>query len=321
MKEIGGYLQLDKPLGKEYYKDCLSFNSAANALVYFLEYRKVKKIFLPYYLCDSVCNKIDKTKFIIEYYHVDNNFVPCLDIALKRNEYIYIVNYFGQLSNIKIKKLVLKYKNIIIDNVQSFFQKPLENIPTIYSCRKYFGVPDGAYLINSNCKKTKLDNDDSSNRYKHIIGRLDTCGLKYYDDFIKNEEEIEKLECKYMSNSTHNMLASIDYGYVIGRRNSNYKYLDNKLEKYNNLKLNKQNGPYCYPLFVENGEIIRKELIKNKIYVPILWPNVLDIDDCIEKEYSKNILPIPCDQRYDQKDMAYMVDIVIKLIKKYNKVV
>lgn len=35
---------------------------------------------------------------------------------------------------------------IILDNTQSFFQKPISGIDTIYSCRKYFGVPDGAYL-------------------------------------------------------------------------------------------------------------------------------------------------------------------------------
>ena len=37
-------------------------------------------------------------------------------------------------------------KNVIIDNVQAYFQRPIEGFDTLYSCRKYFGVPDGAVL-------------------------------------------------------------------------------------------------------------------------------------------------------------------------------
>ena len=53
------------------------------------------------------------------------------------------------------------------------------------------------------------------------------------------------------------------------------------------------------------------------IYIPILWPNVLEniSDNQIEYQYVLNILPLPCDQRYDLEDMISIVDKLFKLLK------
>lgn len=55
-------------------------------------------------------------------------------------------------------------------------------------------------------------------------------------------------------------------------------------------------------------------MISNKIYIPILWPNVLSdsLKGSLEYDMAENILPLPCDQRYDEYDMEY----IIKVIKK-----
>lgn len=319
MSEYGGYLNLEKNYNKEYYTSILCFNTASNALIYFAKTKRISKLLLPYFLCDSIKKKLAKNNIEYDFYYINDELEPLYNKTLKKDEYLYIVNYYGILSNSDIGKYKAKYKRIIIDNVQSFFQKPVEKIPTIYSCRKYFGVPDGAYLFADNLKRIKLKQDNSYDRYKHIIGRLDGNASDYYDSFKENEEKLIKEECKYMSTSTHTLLSNINYKFVIKQRNINYKELSSKLDSFNMLKTRKQTGPYCYPLYIKNGNKIRKELIKKKIYVPILWPNVLELEDCIEKEYAENILPLPCDQRYDAKDMKYIANIVIKLIKKYNK--
>ena len=59
-----------------------------------------------------------------------------------------------------------------------------------------------------------------------------------------------------------------------------------------------------YPFWCENGAAVRKLLAEKKIYIPTLWPNVLELDGCsLEKEYAKNILPLPIDQRYGEEDI------------------
>ena len=63
-----------------------------------------------------------------------------------------------------------------------------------------------------------------------------------------------------------------------------------------------------YPLLIKNGAAIRKALQKDKIYIPTLWPNVME--ECepnsLEYRYAADILPIPIDQRYDKEDMQYI---------------
>ena len=78
------------------------------------------------------------------------------------------------------------------------------------------------------------------------------------------------------------------------------------------LKLPNIKGAFAYPLYINDAPKVRDVLIKNKIYVPILWPNVIrENKDNLAYDYANNILPIPCDQRYDIKDMNK----IIKLVK------
>lgn len=317
MKAIGGYFSLENLLSKEYHSDLLSLNSGRNALLYVLKARKIKKLYIPYYLCDSISDTLKRNDIKFERYRIDKNFIPLFDSVLHDNEYIYIVNYFGQLDNNTINKLKIKYGNIIIDNAQAFYNKPINGIDTIYTCRKFFGVPDGAYVSTDANINEKLEVDISKDRMSHILGRYEGEATDYYDKFQKNEEIFSYEPIKYMSKLTKNILGAIDYDNACRRRNENYDYLKSKLSKYNQLKLKKSIGPFAYPFYVKDkGVEIRKELAKIKIYVPTLWPNVLNEVslDSIEYEYAKNILPLPCDQRYTAEDMEIMVKYLLSII-------
>ena len=84
--------------------------------------------------------------------------------TLANDEYLYVVNYYGQLTKRKVLELKHRFAQIILDNTQAFFQKPLDGIDTIYSCRKFFGVPDGAYLSTNKRLSEELEIDISRER-------------------------------------------------------------------------------------------------------------------------------------------------------------
>ena len=88
----------------------------------------------------------------------------------------------------------------------------------------------------------------------------------------------------------------------------------------NRLRLSCPEGAFSYPLWVTNGPQIRKVLAQKKIYIPTLWPNVLSQLDPARVEYdmTANILPIPCDQRYDEQDMAYIAKEVLSCVNSAN---
>lgn len=314
MKEIGGYFELEKLVNNEYYKNSISLNTGRNSLLYLLKAKQITKIYIPYYLCESIYEILDKYKYEYEFYYIDEKFLPIFNKKLKNDEYLYIVNFYGQISNELVKKLKDEYKNIILDNTQAFFQQPINGVDTIYNCRKWFGVPDGAYLFTNKILEGYLEKDFSKDRMKHLMGRFEEEASKYYSDFKKNDEKFQNLELKYMSDLTHNLLGAIDYERVKKIRNENYLFLEESLKEINELNIKKLNVPFCYPLYIKNVEEIRKKLIRNKIYIPILWPNVLKETEkeSIEYRYSNNILPIPCDQRYCINDMRRIIDIIQK---------
>lgn len=314
MKEIGGYFGLEKLISKEYYPDLLAVNNARNALAYVVKARNIKKLYLPYFLCDSVSKVCDREGIGYEYYHIGRDFLPIFEKQLSKDEYLYIVNFYGQIDNSLLNELAMKYKYLIFDNVQAFFQEPIEGIDTIYSCRKFFGVPDGGYLATDKRINAVLPIDESKERMKHILGRFEGCASDYYSDFKANDTLFVELELRQMSALTHNILGAIDYDFVKRRRNNNYIILDEHLKDRNQLVLSMPSGPYCYPFYCKNGIEMKKRLAEHKIFVATLWPNVLNMDDSIEKDYAENILPLPCDQRYDITDMLYVIKEIEKCI-------
>lgn len=309
MEEIGGYFELGGFCNNVYHKEAIAINTARNCLIYVIKSRKLKRIYVPYYLCDSVDKANEYCK--IEYYKINSSFMPKFEKELEDNEYIYIVNYFGLISNAKIIELKEKYKNIIIDNVQAFFQKPVKGVDTIYSCRKYFGVPEGAYLYTDSILNEEIQEDFSKDRFRHILGRLENSASEHYEEYTNNEVLLGKLPLRKMSKTTSLILGGMDYERIKNVRTENFKYLNDRLKGINNLKFENVEGAFAYPLYLKSGERIRKILIENKIYVPTLWPNVVNNTDMLAKDYALNILPLPCDQRYGIEEM----DKIIKIVK------
>ena len=312
MKEIGGFLECELFNGKEYYEDSIAFNTATNALKYIILAKHITKIYIPFYLCDSVSLMLAREKIAFDYYHIDANFMPIFDTHLNNDEFLYVVNYYGQIDEKTITKMKLSFKNIIVDNVQAFFEKPIVGIDTIYSCRKFFGVPDGSYVYTNSVLNADIEIDNTScERVRHLFGRIDKNAHDYYSVFKQNEDYLKSAPLRKMSKTTHNFLKKIDYQTAKKTREENYSALDKKLRTLNGLSFRFPVGPYVYPFYCKNGLKVRKSLAKKGIYIPILWPNVLDIGNETERDYTENILPVPCDQRYCKKDMEFLAQAII----------
>ena len=320
MKEYGGYIEFERYYHEEYHKHALAFNTGTNCLVFLIRKKKIKKIYLPYFMCPTAARACDANGIEIEYYHIDKSFRPLLKKRLPEDEYIYLVNYYGQIDNQEISSYQAIYGNVIIDNVQAFFQLPVKGIDTIYSCRKFFGVPDGAYLYTDvRYDLTDIEQDCSLGRLAHLAGRLEQTGSEFFEQYKKNEKELLNSPIRKMSQVTANLLRGIDYPLVLKKRNENFQYLHDKLQKQNGLSIKSVEGAYMYPLYVKEGGQIRQKLCAAQVYIPLLWPGVLEkcSKDMIEYKLSKNVLPLPVDQRYNVEDMDYISYMVLELLRDY----
>lgn len=314
MKEIGGYFELEHFGGREYHEGLLGLNNGRNALLYLLKARRVKKLYIPRFLCDSVSNLCARYGYEFEYYEIGRDFLPVFTKSLNRDEYLYFVNFYGQISNETLIQWKEKFGNVIFDNIHAFFQLPVPGIDTIYSCRKFFGVPDGGYLSTDAVLDETLEQDVSRDRMKHILGRFEGCASDYHADFKANDHSFQQLPLRTMSELTRNILRAVDYEAVRERRNANYELLEHALGERNPLKLRRPDGPYAYPFYCENGMELKRRLAAEKIYVATLWPNVLEYEGTLEKDYAENILPLPCDQRYGEEDMKRILNVINRYI-------
>ncbi len=307
MREIGGYFGLEQFSGKEYHQGLIGVNSGRNALLYVLKSRGVKKLYIPGFLCDSVSELCKREGYAYETYQVGRDFMPVFEGPLDAGEWLYVVNFYGQISNEQMLTLKQRHENVIFDNVQAFFQKPVPGVDTVYSCRKFFGVPDGGYVACDG-PELPLEQDSSRERMTHILGRFEVCGSAFYSAFQENDELFYALPLREMSPITRNILCGVDYDRVRMVRNENYAYLESALGKINGLQLVAPDGPYCYPFYCKNGMALKKALAARKIYVPTLWPNVMGQGSLLECDYAENILPLPVDQRYGKEEMKRIVE-------------
>lgn len=315
-REYGGYIEFEHFHGKEFHENAIRLNSGRHGLEYLIRSKSIKKISLPYFLCDSIKRICDKFQVKIDYYHINLQFEPLCDRTFFGENWIYIVNYYGQISNEQIMYYKNKYGNIIVDNVQAFFQYPVNGIDTIYTCRKFFGVSDGGYLYTDK-RLNFLEKDYSYDRLRFLFGRLEKTADEFYREYVENNKIFHTQNVKEMSVSTRNILKGLDYEFIKMRRTDNFDRLHVGFKMKNKLNLKKIEGGFMYPLYVDYGDQIRKILQKKKIYIPILWPNVISICSENELEYdmAKNILPLPVDQRYDVLDMDYLVEEISKYLK------
>lgn len=312
-KEIGGYFELEEYSGKEYYPELNKVNLGRTALLWLLEGRQYTKIYLPVFLCESVANACIRAGIQTEEYFLDQSLNVMLPKQrLSDSECLYLVNYYGQLTDEKILYYKEIYRNVIVDHTHAFFQKPLRGVDTLYSCRKFWGVSDGAYISTEVELPGEKPRDRSNDRMEHILGRYEEDAGTYYSKMLDHASSYGEMEIRRMSRLTQNLLRNIDYESGKKKRNDNYMLLKKLLPSENVFSRIIPDGAFAYPYYHTDGIELRKWLAGHKVFVPTYWKNILEkfSEDSMEYQWAANILPLPCDQRYDKEEMEYMVSLI-----------
>lgn len=311
MREIGGYMDFERFHGSMLHEKGIKLNCGRNCLSYLIEARGIRKIRMPYWMCDSVFDVCEAHHVELRFYHISREMKPIID-GLDGDEWLYLMNYYGQLTVDEIREYAVRYGRVILDNAQAYFDEPIDGVDTLYTCRKFLGVPDGAILFTDAVLTNVFETESSHPYMTHLLGRLEVNGSAFYAQSVDNNRRFKGAPIRNMSKLTENLLRAIDYDLVAQRRRDNFQCLNDLLIDLNGLKPRCVNGAFAYPLLITRGSELRKKLIKNKIYVPVLWPNVIDsmAAEDIEFQLTSDLLPLPCDQRYDTEDMQYIAKLV-----------
>ncbi|GHV66211.1 hypothetical protein FACS1894199_09160 [Bacteroidia bacterium] len=311
-RAIGGYFELELNQGEHYHKDAIKLNTARNCLEYILRAKHYRKIYIPFYTCEVILEPIEKLKLDYEFYHIDNELNPIFEKGLHADEVFLYTNYYG-VKQETVERVATRFKNVIIDSSQAFFSPPLNGIDTFYSARKFFGVPDGAYLYTDTYLNDELEQDTSFERMSHLVKRIEFGAEAGYTDFCVNDQSLECQAIKKMSKLTDTLLTGLNYDAIREKRKNNFNFVHQKLRASNQFTFGRTSlvAPMVYPYW-SSQEGLRSKLIANKIFVSTYWKNVLEwvSSEGIEQTFVNELLPLPIDQRWDENDMEKMIKMI-----------
>lgn len=317
--EIGGYFGLDLPQHSDAFPNAIKLQSGRAALHAALECAGIKRVMLPAYICDSVIQAVVDAGAVVETYRLDDSLYPnALQDSLPEKCALLYVNYFGLCAaNVTRLLQVIPSNQLIIDNSQALFAHPTNALATIYSPRKFVGVPDGGLLVTSGLEiNVPVDEDGGSlARMRHLLLRMAYTAQDGYTDYLESEKSLKNTQPLRMSRLTKRILASVDMTMVKRRRRENYLALSTSLGKYNNIKweLDSEAVPLCYPLVVRHDvHQLKRNFVGKGIYIPTYWPDAKPrVSDGIEHRLTNCCLAVPCDQRYSLDQMSYLADEIV----------
>lgn len=317
--EIGSFIEMEFQKGREYYSgnDAARLNSGRAGIYHAARVLGCGTVYLPYYECDTVRDFLIKKQIQVRYYSIDKAFLPLIH-TIPPDAAVVIVNHYGIMSQQRLVSLSAGFKNVIIDNSQAFFCKPIAGCLNVYSARKFIGVPDGSYVIGPDADRfvEKYEQDHSSDTSQFLLQRCEYgCEGKTYKARLANEHRIAVSDIKKMSKLTHAILDGTNYNFIINKRKENFTTACQLFDGMNKLSIRMHHDDDCvpmvYPLVVESDRMLPK-LLENKIFQGHWWSYLLNEvnEHTFEYYLSRYMIPITIDQRYGRSELEYTRNIL-----------
>ncbi len=319
------FLESDFDIGVESKSEGQEFASGRTALYAILLDLKshgYNRILVPDFLCGSIFLPIFSLGLKWEKYHINKNMMPeLLENCLIPHSAVLLINYFGMLDLAEMVSWLKAYSDIkvIIDDVQAYFSEHIANVDYRFiSLRKWFPVPDGAYVYAEKNVLNRLEvfsRKGKFARYK-FAGNL----LKNYTAFIgdnlsldligQGEDEIDNDYLVKHTRISNYIMPQLDLEIIAKQRKMNAKILHEALLEMGITHLYSCEAvPLFIPILISNRDNIRKALFQNKIFCPIHWPKPEVYKDKINPLYDEE-LSLICDQRYGEEEMRRQLEVI-----------
>ena len=266
--EIGSFLELDLRDTGELFdgSEVCRLNLNRAGIYHCCRLLNVNKVLLPYYECFTVRDFLLGKGLKVDYYHIDKDFMP-LDISQGDDTAIVFVNYFGLMSTEHMLSLIEGYKNVIIDNAQSLFAKPINGVYNVYSPRKFVGVPDGCYVVGPDAVRfsDEYDQDLSSETAGFLLQRIEVGCNSAYQYRQLNEKRLDMSNISRMSILSRAILKNAPYGYIKNKRFENFNLASDLMEPFrpivDNLVKTMHPDKFEHDEKVEILKMLQKEMI------------------------------------------------------------
>lgn len=324
-------------------------NAIESLMKYLIKELGIEKILLPDYVCETVVDAVVRANMDYENYSINREFEGDLAyIEKKINEGIkcvYIVQYFGKRISNKMLSAINSWKVrgilVIEDVTMSLFSCNKTAVGfgdyIIGSIRKWLPIPDGGFISTRGNMLPDEPEKNCISKYTYYYSLVQIIKREYIngnllDKKLKEEymeyykKSIDELFSDYniypISQMSMSYLKKYNIKEVIEKRIKNYDYLYKKLDDIScvKLKVEREKGFVPFGIVIEstNRDELLNYLIKHNIYCNVHWRLVDKTQNNDSNYLSHNLITIPCDQRYSDKEMDYIATVIRKYEKKVN---
>lgn len=309
---IGGFLPLELPNGSAEtlapaFAEAIAFRSGRACLRAALEVERPRRLFCPFYVCDSVLDAARDAEVPVELYSIDEELRPT-SLSANADDAVLVVDYFGLGRVVEPDGLRAR---VIFDDTQAFFARRDAHSWSFSSARKWFGVADGAFLRGPRPVPAPVLTERNS--WAHLIERRWGDAAAAYRAYVAAEESFDTRPAG-MSAASRGLLVGVDFERVQSKRRRNFARLHAALGQQNALpvSLRPDAVPFIYP-FLPRAQVPHAALHAERIFVARYWAECETRAGAgfgWERSLARGLLPLPIDHRYGDVEMDRVIDVV-----------
>jgi dTDP-4-amino-4,6-dideoxygalactose transaminase len=295
------------------------------------------RFLIPAYLCVAVLQPFRELGIEVDFYRIGRRLeIDWDEIARKLDTGKYsgflLIRYFGSsIQNAPPKGFLERWPEVtaIEDAAQAFLTPGVGGAGayTVYSLRKWIGMPDGGAVIGRTPGGLSLLPGGSRFAYERLAAfelrqAYRAGNLRSKQPYLDRFHEAESIldgdagGVAAMSGLSERILRTSDLRAIAAARRENFRFLMTRFPKFKNvaplgMAWGERDVPLGFPIVCRGRDRIRLGLKQKRIYCPIHWkmpPMLEGLPEAREAlALSRSILTLPCDQRYTTVDMEYML--------------
>lgn len=342
ISESDAFPELEKKFGYKYSRYYSTCRSCIKEIIRLINNDVTSKVVIaPSYTCESVIAGFIEDGYSIVPYNIEKDYSVDEEELLNKirifhPSVVIYHDYFGFCTTNNFTSMVKSCNREIIvinDRTQSMFSAIEDSTADfcVGSIRKWLPVPDGAFLMSNRRLPKQLSNEDE--KLVTLECEAMTLKAKYLQDrkqdktaFLEKfsvcrkyiDQQQEAFSMSSVSKGIFNNCSEKD---INESRRKNYNYLYAGLKEISQIEIplcqaDSFTVPFLFPVDTKGAQKeMQSFLARNNVYATVIWacPEEIssDISQTVRYIY-QNYLYIPCDQRYNEDDMQYIIDTVNK---------
>lgn len=307
-----------------------AFVNARSAFAALIVQLQPRTIWLPAFLCPAMVSPVWAER--VRFYGIEAGFIPDLsrvETEARPGDLLLVIATFGQPMGLEVEAAIARRPDlhVVEDRAQALGAgSAAEGRWLLYSPRKLLGVADGGLLVAPDAAAILPRAEPINAAHAEALWRApnlratDPDGLENSLWHAANQGKEAAMTVSRASISPESLaiLQRVGMTELAEPRRRNWRALDARLRPWSALAAEPPAPPLGYLLDLEPEvrDRLRASLSTANVFAAVHWPQLASPADDFPREHgwTRRLLTLPCDHRYEQADMARIADLLVEAL-------